>query len=145
MNPWESARKYAKYHNLHWNTVYRWIRLGLIPCTAHRCTVRTRYYIRLTEPEPDLRPGPVDRLSAQAAALAGGRRVLHTSVSDRSGRAATVPAAAAPAAPPACPVSHPLAAIVAAHVGGEPADAASAALSSAILAASGGLRDALKR
>ena len=90
-----SARKYAKCHQIHPNTVYRWIRRGLIYCTAQKCTKRTRYYIRLTEPGPDLHPGPVDQITAQAAALAAGCRSLRAlSESLRP----PVPADAAPAA-----------------------------------------------
>lgn len=74
MSPWVSARKYAKYHKIHPNTVYRWIKHSLIYCRAHKCAQRTRYYIRLSQPFPDIHPGPVDQLTAQAAALVGSRR-----------------------------------------------------------------------
>ena len=72
-----SARRFARLHNLHPNTVYRWIRLGLIPCQVKECPERHRFFIRLGERLPELRPGPVpDPFTVDLAVLSSGVRAL---------------------------------------------------------------------
>ena len=54
-----SARRYARLQGVHYNTVYRWIRHGLIPYQVKECPERRRFFIRSSQPPPDLRTGPV--------------------------------------------------------------------------------------
>ena len=51
-------KEYAAKYGLHRNTVYRWIRLGLINYQEWRLPQRHRFLIDPYEQPPVLKPGP---------------------------------------------------------------------------------------
>lgn len=54
-----SPREYAEFWGVHYNTVYHWIALDLLPgVIKQRIFVRTRYYIPMGTIPPRPYPGP---------------------------------------------------------------------------------------
>lgn len=54
-----TPREFAQMKRVHYNTVYRWIRNGDLPCKKIKICVRYRFLIPLNTPAPYLKPGPV--------------------------------------------------------------------------------------
>ena len=63
-----SARKYAQQIHVHPNTVYRWIRRGLLPVVTVSHPRQHRYFVDRAAKPPRLYPGPAP--SAYAGLLA---------------------------------------------------------------------------
>lgn len=53
-----SARRYAQLHRVHPNTVYRWIRRGLLPVVTVSHPRQHRYFVDRAAKPPRLYPGP---------------------------------------------------------------------------------------
>ena len=53
-----SPRDYAQRIGFHFNTVYRWIRTGVLPFMKREKGNRTFYLIETGTPPPMLKPGP---------------------------------------------------------------------------------------
>lgn len=53
-----SARKYAQQIHVHPNTVYRWIRRGLLPVVTVSHPRQHRYFVDRAAKPPRLYPGP---------------------------------------------------------------------------------------
>lgn len=56
-----TPRDFAKIHQVHMNTVYRWIGEGLIKAKKITIWQRHRYQISMYAVPPRLKPGPVPR------------------------------------------------------------------------------------
>ena len=53
-----TPKQYAKKYDVHYNTVYRWIRLALVNYERQELPQRHRYLIDAYQQPPIIKPGP---------------------------------------------------------------------------------------
>ena len=56
--------EYAIRAHVHVNTVYRWLKRGLLPASKVKLFQRYRYFIPFDAVPPALKPGPIPRARA---------------------------------------------------------------------------------